>query len=267
MVSTPLAPDLRTRPAGAAWQHAVGWSGLFLAYLLVLSLTGSTPARAIGWAAANVAPAAGLGYLVHLTIRRRLIDRPAGVQLALHIPMAVVFVGGWYGLLIPAYAVCGLLFGDPLRLAPLTGPALPWQLFHGLTLYCVIAATTYALSARIIVAPAAEARPVLKRYLMRRGEDLRPVDVDDIISIAGADDYSEVQTIHGVHLARMTLSAFEAELDPLRFVRVHRSGIINFDRMVRAEPAGAGRLLAHMENGSIVPVSRGGARALRDRLV
>jgi two-component system LytT family response regulator len=64
---------------------------------------------------------------------------------------------------------------------------------------------------------------------------------------------------------RMTLSEFEQSLDPGRFIRVHRSRIVNFERIARAEPAGGGRLLLHMDDGEAIAASRAGSRILRER--
>jgi len=65
----------------------------------------------------------------------------------------------------------------------------------------------------------------------------------------------------------MTLAEFEATLDPARFMRVHRSRIVNLDYVLRAEPAGAGRLLLYMKNGETVSTSRTGARSLKTRVI
>lgn len=266
MVAMPLDSPAPPSRIARVWPYVVGWIGLFVAYLTVMSLTGETAAGALVWSLANVAPAVLLGTGAQVLIRDRVATEAVGAQLVWHIALATVFVAGWYFMLVPISALGVFALSGKLEVFWLTGPALPWQLFQGLTIYAVVAATTYALMPRATVA-AAPRRGDLKRYLMRRGDDLRPVDVDDIEIILGADDYSEVHTAQGVHLARMTLAAFERELDPARFVRVHRSAIINFDRLSRAEPAGTGRMLAHMETGAIAPVSRAGARLLRDRLV
>jgi DNA-binding LytR/AlgR family response regulator len=48
---------------------------------------------------------------------------------------------------------------------------------------------------------------------------------------------------------------------------VHRSRIVNVERIERAEPAGGGRLLLHMEGGETIVASRAGSRLLRDRVI
>jgi DNA-binding LytR/AlgR family response regulator len=107
----------------------------------------------------------------------------------------------------------------------------------------------------------------LSRYFVRIGDELRPIDIDTVVSIGGADDYAEVCTLSGKHLVRMTLTEFTRSLDPAKFARVHRSWIVNVHRIARAEPAGGGRLLLHMETGQTISTSRTGARLLRDRVI
>ncbi|GLQ45941.1 hypothetical protein GCM10007862_09920 [Dyella lipolytica] len=111
----------------------------------------------------------------------------------------------------------------------------------------------------------AEAAP--SRYFVRIGDEFRPIDMDTVISISGADDYSEIRTLSGKHLVRVTLSEFTKSLDPAKYVRVHRSWIVNVHHIARAEAAGGGRLLLHMETGQIISTSRTGAKLLRGRVI
>lgn len=113
----------------------------------------------------------------------------------------------------------------------------------------------------------ARADAALSRYFVRIGEELRPLDMDTVVSIGGADDYAEVRTLSGKHLVRVTLAEFSKSLDPAKYVRAHRSWIVNVHRIARAEPAGGGRLLLHMETGQIISTSRAGAKLLRDRVI
>lgn len=105
------------------------------------------------------------------------------------------------------------------------------------------------------------------RYFVKIGDELRPLDLDAVVCIRGADDYAEVCTATRKHLVRMTLSALEKSLDPHKFIRVHRSLIVNTHRVVRAEPAGGGRLLLHMETNQTISTSRSGARLFRNRIL
>ncbi len=67
-------------------------------------------------------------------------------------------------------------------------------------------------------------------------------------------------------LVRETLSSFEKSLDPERFVRIHRSYIVNFERVVRIEPYGKDSRLAILADGTRLPVSRAGYARLKTLL-
>ena len=217
-------------------------------------------------ALANVLPLVALAAAAGTLVTTGVIGRAAPVQAMAHAGSALTFAVTWYALTLVLLGFFGGLRGHGWRLEPFWGAALPWQSFQGLILYALVAATCYALAGRS--APAAlPASPPLERYLIRDEEGMRPVDVGDIVTITGAQDYVEVATIAGRHLVRLRLAEFEERLDAARFLRVHRSTIINFHRLVRAEPAGGGRMLAYMADGGVVPVSRSGAQLLRSLAV
>jgi DNA-binding LytR/AlgR family response regulator len=151
---------------------------------------------------------------------------------------------------------------------------MAWQLLENVTIYGVLAVHAYWYSQRrapgLVMGGEAEtggAPRALTRYFIRSGDDILPIDVGSIVSIAGADDYAEVSTRAGRHLVRMTLAQFETVLDPARFIRVHRSRLVNVEMIARAEPAGDGRILLHMEDGEMVQTSRTGAKRLRDHVL
>jgi two-component system, LytTR family, response regulator len=214
---------------------------------------------------------AGLALAVRAALTRVFARTPLA-QAVSHAILAAGFATAWYGaaaLLLTLWAWIG---GHGFHLSGFSGPALAWQVFQGLMLYSALAAGCYALRpAQIDPQLSRDIEPgpgsPLERYLIREGEDFRPVEVADIVSIAGAQDYSEVSTPTGRHLVRMSLGEFETRLDPRRFIRVHRSAIIQLAFLERAEPAGGGRMLAHMTNGERVPISRSGVKALRPLIV
>jgi two-component system, LytTR family, response regulator len=245
---------------------------LWLAYSLVF--VGTVQARlpsAMSSALANVAPLVLLAAIVMRGVRLGLMSRTAPVQILAHLVLAPVFSALWYAGTVLGLSFLALGAGHSFRLVWFEGPALTWQLFQGVILYAAVAAIGYAVAPRPPAArPSAgraEAPPPLERYLIREGEDFRPVEVNDIVTITGAQDYSEVTTDQGRHLVRLSLAELESRLDPGRFVRVHRSTIIHLARLERAELAGGGRMLAHMSDGQRVPVSRTGVKALRPLIV
>jgi DNA-binding LytR/AlgR family response regulator len=245
---------------------------VFAAYSLTIGIANDLdllPALAGG--AANTVPVAIFGAAARRLITERLIGRPLVVQIVGHAVLAAAYAILAYWLLI---VLLGLVqAGSPLRfmVQPFMTRATSWQLLENVTTYGLIACLSY-LQARPAPGPGegpAAREPVraISRYFIRSGDDIQPIDVDAIISIRGADDYAEVVTTAGRHLVRLTLAELETSLDPTRFLRVHRSRIVNIDRVARAEPAGGGRLLLHMEDGEAVTASRAGTRKLRDRLL
>jgi two-component system, LytTR family, response regulator len=120
------------------------------------------------------------------------------------------------------------------------------------------------LSRRLTALLAATDRPVTVPTSPRpRVRIIVPTSAGDLVLDAaeidwiGADDYYAAVYARGRrHLIRESLSSFEARLDPVMFVRVHRSAIVNIDRVreLRAEPSGESVVV--LRDGTRVPVSR-----------
>jgi two-component system, LytTR family, response regulator len=219
-------------------------------------------------AAANVLPLSLLAAASSALLRQHVMPRPVLLQAGVHTALAFAFATTWYALVLVMLAFFDGLRGRGFSVSGFSGPAFTWQVFQGLIIYALVAATCYAIrGGRQTANVAIVTGPPLERYLTRAGDEMVPVAVREIVTITGAQDYAEVVTLTGKHLVRMSLGEFERRLDPVRFVRVHRSTILNFDHLDRAEPAGGGRMLAHMANGEVVQVSRAGAQTLRSFMV
>lgn len=243
---------------------------LWLLYTLVFSLTlDESISQALLDGAANVAPLALLAVAMHSLIKAQVMPRPVLLQASLHAGLSVMFAVTWYALVLILLAFFKGLQGAGFAVSGFSAVAFTWQVFQGLILYATIAATCYAVrGGRQAAEVAIVTTPRLERYLTRNGDEMVPVSVRDIVTITGAQDYSEVQTLDGKrHLVRLSLGEFERRLDSARFLRVHRSIIVSFDHVARVEPAGGGRLLAHMATGDTVQTSRSGTQLLRQFVV
>ncbi|MEM1196247.1 MAG: LytTR family DNA-binding domain-containing protein [Pseudomonadota bacterium] len=250
---------------------------IFLAYFVVFAIVrreASLGQLAVS-ASLNLIPLIVLTAAARPLIRGWLIDARLWRQLLGHIALAALFTFFWHWMLLILIGVRdgGSLTDFTVR-AFFPGPALTWQLFQGLIVYALIASFTYLRAQPELPnfvdtggADWNENEPSLKRYFIRRGEDIQPIDVSQIISIVGADDYAEVTTGDGRHLVRTTLAKFEASLDPNQFLRIHRSRIVNINKIDRAEAAGNGRMVLHMENDERIETSRAGAKSLRQRVL
>lgn len=264
--------------------------GIFAAYSITIRLALHSDLRgSLLGGAANTVPVVLFGALVRRIIQRKLIGKPAAFQLAAHIILCAAFISLSYVLLI---VLLGLFNGEGpagFLVQPFSIDGTAWQSLENVTTYALIATLSYLQAlhtvasipgrdqagALVAAAPAGAAEgstatradAALSRHFVRIGEELRPLDMETIVSISGADDYTEVRTLSGKHLVRVTLAEFGKSLDPAKYVRVHRSWIVNVHRIARAEPAGGGRLLLHMENGQTISTSRAGAKLLRGRVI
>jgi hypothetical protein len=275
--------DMSTAPEARAAERRLGESAfyglaagfVFLGYFATFLVVGGEPLDAAASSLVNLVPLAIVAAAARVIVGRYLVDAAPARRLGGHLLLAPAFALLQYWLLMVLIGVrIGSSFTEFAVKAFFPGPAVAWQLLQGLTLYALVAALTTLRSRRelpsFVMAPHSPAEvkePELTRYFIRRGEDIWPVDISKIVSIAGADDYAEVATIEGRHLVRTTLAEFEASLDPARFLRIHRSSIVNLERIARAEPAGGGRMLLHMENGEMIQASRAGSKLLRDRVI
>lgn len=264
------APDKSLPPPSVPTLWACASVGVWAMYLLVfLQVPGTSFGDSAIAAFANVAPLMMLAVVAHWLIKRYLMQWSVAAQIFGHVATGAAFAIIWFAALTLGLAIIQFIkSGGPLDLTGFTGGAFIWQVLQGLVLYWAVAATTYAVRGGRGAAPVTiVSAPPLERYLTRTGDEIAPVNVRDIVLIAGAQDYAEVTTLTGTHLVRMSLGEFEQRLDPARFIRVHRSHIINIDHLDHAEPAGGGRLIAHMVTGAVVPLSRTGSQALRQLIV
>jgi len=116
---------------------------------------------------------------------------------------------------------------------------------------------------------AAAARPPgawLLRIVIRDGAEVHVVPIDKIDYIEAQDDYVAVRTGERLLLKEQTMADLERQLDPRRFVRIHRSVLLNLDRLVRLEPTGKESRMAVLRDGRRLPVSRSGYARLQDLL-
>jgi two-component system, LytTR family, response regulator len=96
----------------------------------------------------------------------------------------------------------------------------------------------------------------LKRLLIRGGGRVVLLPVEEIDWIEAADYYARVHAGGVRHLIRESLSALEEKLDPARFARVHRSAIVNLDRVRELRPLFKGNCLVVLADGTELPLGR-----------
>lgn len=108
-------------------------------------------------------------------------------------------------------------------------------------------------------------RPV-SRVVVRDGPNITVLPVVTIDYVKAEDDYVLLRSGSRDHLKAETLASLEARLPKDRFVRIHRSYLLNLDRLVRVEAGPAGGQVAVLRDGTSLPVSRTGGQRLRERI-
>jgi len=95
-----------------------------------------------------------------------------------------------------------------------------------------------------------------KRILVRVRDKIVVVRTADIDWIEAADYYASIHAGGSTYLLRETLNELEGRLDPERFLRVHRSAIVNVDRVREIHPMFRGDCLLVLVDGTEVKLSR-----------
>ena len=115
---------------------------------------------------------------------------------------------------------------------------------------------------------AATARPATRpgRVLVRDGSRVHVLATEKIDYVQAQDDYVAFRCEGKEYLKEQTLAQVEATLDPARFVRIHRSYLLNLDRLARVELDERESRVAVLTDGRRLPVSRSGYARLSARL-
>lgn len=115
-----------------------------------------------------------------------------------------------------------------------------------------------------IVAAARPGERKLERILIREEARVHVLPLDSIDYIEAEDDYLNFLVAGKRHRKQQTMSDLESQLDGTRFVRIHRSFILNIDRLARLELYSKDSWLAILNDGKQLPVSRTGHARLKE---
>jgi two-component system LytT family response regulator len=105
-------------------------------------------------------------------------------------------------------------------------------------------------------------RPMTRVFVRDRGRIL-PIPVAEIVRLEAEDDYVGLHARGRRFLVYLPLGEFERRLDPERFLRVHRSHIVNLDHVSALVPFDGARLQVEMRDGTKIMASRTRSRELR----
>jgi two-component system LytT family response regulator len=117
-----------------------------------------------------------------------------------------------------------------------------------------------------LVAAARPAGQFAERLVVKDGTKVTLIPVAKLDYAEAQDDYVALASEGKKHLKQQTIASLETALDPKMFVRVHRSYLVNIERVARIEPYGKESRVAVLSNGVKLPVSRAGYSRLQSLL-
>ena len=108
--------------------------------------------------------------------------------------------------------------------------------------------------------------PAVERIAIRSSRGVLMLATNDIDWIEARGDYARIHSRDRTDLVRESLSSLESRLGPSRFVRIHRSAIVNLGRVREIRPDTSGAMVAVLLNGQTCRLSRQGRQRLADVL-
>jgi two-component system LytT family response regulator len=113
------------------------------------------------------------------------------------------------------------------------------------------------------------ARPpgtAVERVVIRDGAHVHVLPVEKIDYVEAQDDYVAFRSAGKSFLKEQTLGDLEAQLDRRRFVRIHRSYLLNIERLAKVELYAKDSRIAILADGTKLPISRSGYQRLQELL-
>jgi hypothetical protein len=198
-----------------------------------------------------------------LTVYQRLVNHVALAFLSI-----VIWLSVGYGLFL-------LIFGNEFIIQFI--PVLPIRGFIGLLVYLLIVqyfrfvltdSDSIVVTSDLLQVVENEKHKsqntdVLERIAVKSGTKIHVVLVTDILFLQADGDYVQIFTAQGKYLKEQTMKSFEEHLPENKFVRVHRSVIVNVEMISRIELYEKQNQLLTLKNGQQIKTSPAGYKALR----
>ena len=106
-----------------------------------------------------------------------------------------------------------------------------------------------------------------RRLIVKSGGKVILLSMDEIDWIEAAANYIKLQTGGQSHLMREAIGRIESRLDPNLFVRIHRSIIVNVQRIKELHPCNRGEYIVVLKDGKELSCSRSYRSRLQERLI
>ena len=197
--------------------------------------------------------------LVLLDVQMPKLDGFEVLELLDH-PPAVVFVTAYDEYALKAFEVHAVDY----VMKPVGRERLAEALRHVRGRLAGAGAATPGSSPMALAAAARAPGRFTERVLIKDGANVHVIPVERVDWIEAQDDYAAIRTEGKTYLKTQTLAEIAAGLDPARFVRIHRSYVLNVERLARLELYAKDSRVAYLKDGKELPVSRAGYARLRE---
>jgi two-component system LytT family response regulator len=107
----------------------------------------------------------------------------------------------------------------------------------------------------------------LERILMRDRGRIFPLSLNEIEYMKADSKYTAIAARGQTFLVRIGISELEAQLDPARFIRIHRSALVNLDFVDSMKADEQSQLLIQMRDGTSLTASREASKVLREMAI
>lgn len=195
--------------------------------------------------------------LIFLDVQMPEMDGFAVLE-ALHEPPVVIFVTAFDQFAIRAFEVCALDY----LLKPFDRERFAKALGRGRAECGRRSASDLGARMQSLLAELRGRKRRLDRIVVRAGGRVLFLRVDEIDWIEAAGNYVRLHSGAEEYLYRETLTRMEAALDPVRFARIHRSSIVNVERIKELHPLFRGDYTVILRDGCELTLSK----AYRERL-
>jgi two-component system LytT family response regulator len=112
----------------------------------------------------------------------------------------------------------------------------------------------------------AKPKSYLNRFMIRSGGRVTFVEASEVDWIGADDYYIQLHVGSKSHLLRFSMNELEQKLDPRKFLRIHRSTIVNFDRVQELHQTPSGEYVVVLKSGAELKLSRGRREQLEQML-
>lgn len=117
-----------------------------------------------------------------------------------------------------------------------------------------------------IIEAAAQSPSQQNRVVVKDGNQIKIIPVNQIHYLEAADDYVKIITADGTFLKKRTMNFFEQSLSRYHFARIHRSYLVNTQLITRIDAHEKESYLVLLTTGATLPVSKSGYSKLKEVL-